>query len=610
MSENKVLAIELETWAKEQMGFSSIVRSDKREIQTDLIPVCKGTAMMSLWKDVINVIKSKKSAGDIRKNLILENLMAEALRSYTTVEENLRESTALDKEIESLELQLQSYKEDLQDIDLKVKAVKDDVKSNQMKACLHRNSSGYLRHKNFMLKSYQKWISELCATYFKHNEDTEPRSCSLALNKLFSQLENDLKSKELNSTKNHDKIDNQWCFIRELMQKFASDVIACNFQQLVDSSTAVIVEEEKAIHLQEELDGLRAKYGIEDTTEKQNALATVQNMLQNWELECVQVLTQCLNSERNAENMLLQAETERNYIIQSFQAEYNLSPTILQLLIDDLDTKVEFASVQGCLRSFQASFARLHRDIKMKTDEHNQLMKLKNEIDGFSESLAVHQTNIIEIIKHNSTVKSKIQERQSEVINAAKTCIIAKRQWLNQSCTDLLSVMHTCCSFLGHADVNKIRRIMLDNAGLTPLCHLGIYTSNSLSYRKCGHSLRFSGHRAPSSLLQRISDIKHEIARAENLQQENSDFSSNMTEKCCHVTNLAKRVEGISEETTESICRKYKTGMGVTKDALTKTQTLESMIKSWYEQPAQYQTPWVTANGMTWEEYRNKLEKL
>lgn len=611
MSESKAVATELEVWASEQMGFSSVLQADKKQDQTDLLPLCKGSAMVGFWKEVINQVKSKTFADEIRLNLKLENLMAEASERYSIAEKNSRESSSLDKEIESLELQLHGHKDDLQDIGLEIKDTKDGVHSNQMKTCLHKNHSGYLMRKNTGLKSFQKWLAELSDTYYKQGEEISKVAsnlelCTQEVKKLCCQLENNQSQSETGNKQS--ELGDSWCFIHELLKKFSPDVIVLSCQKVAEDSTLKLAEEEQNIVYHEQLQDIKSKYRIDDNDDEKNPLATIQNMLQRWELECVKTLTQCLNSRRNAENTLLRVDTERNNIVQRFQKEYDLSPTILQLLIDDLDAKVELASMQGCLRSFQAARARLLLDVQMKTQEHDQLLKLKNEIDGFSQTLAFHQERIIAITKHNSTVKAKLGERQNEVLHAAKSCVCFKQQNLSRFCTNLQMANRTCYTNLGHVDVNKIQRITLASGDSLPICQLDLYRSNSPAYLKCAHALRYSGHRAPSSLLQRIAEVRHELNNTATFDQEHSSFATEATRKCHHLNSLAKDGEEISDKHIASIRKKHKTGMEIAKQAFKNTQSLESMIKCWYEQPAQYQTPWITVNGLNWKQYKAKLE--
>lgn len=609
----KAIAKDLSKWANEEMHFKCVTQTDNTKLSSDLFPACKGSVMIELWNEITKRVKTKKTANNIRDNISLQQLIEDNKEVGFHIENQEIELEALEREVEILELEKKKCQRALQNSNLRLADTQETIKLRQIQSCMMRRNAETFKSLESEFSSFQQQFEERSNADFDKMVNTSGNNhCYQEIQIICSYLEEENAGTVTQPAQSDNIVHDVGFSVENLLANYSPDTLVSSLQRLTEINSAKIKEEETSINIEKDLEEIEKKLHPNEDDNEARA-SPVQKMLRLWDLECVEKYTDSLVCDHNADNSIEQCEDVTDKIIRILEKIYREDLPTLQLALDDLDAGLLLANVNGCLESFLSSYTSLQEDFERKTKEQSHLTLLGEKIDISSASLEANEKEIIFLVKHNSSVKSEIFKEQDRVHSDAIKTICKRGGELSKASLELADSLHKHKNALSLVNLENLRVVEFNGDEYKPVNELSINRFGKISnnfggfaYQRSLDCVNIVNHSMPSSCLSRIAHMKtetNELSRSEN-QQENRSGEAQYQRLSAHI----QKAVDLEKQQLDAHGGYFKTGLKLSQNSAEHSESFGKTIQAWYDQPGQYQIPWLRYEGLSLEEWKEKVK--
>lgn len=418
--------------------------------------------------------------------------------------------------------------------------------------------------------------------------------------------------------KHREKVWNQ---LEQVMATYSPAEVVDSLAQLTASLADELRKHTSAINLQQDSQQLQYKFvGGEmmyerEEREDNSLLKSIHYHIQGLQLDHIQRAVRSETAKRNV-SALQQRLSDLKMELDNLIAKS--AGSVEELIKSNLNLDLEHSGYEEALQTMQASCAGL-KEVKEKcVSVLESLQKKHDQIKEFTQLSESKQVLIQCLVKHNSGTRQQLCEQQTKALLYIKDNVCAHEVELLQlitSTTDGISRELALFSSLSSA-----RLLFLHKLG----CSVGDLSINSM---RCVSPLQpmlcvlgIPMHSASDQLLinivkmfDKVDTLRSEIEEAKLELKElhkSHDLQGN-------VKDIIIKVEQYDTCRREEKLPLLQTSMLCVSKSLAQCVQVRHTLDEWWEQPAQYLTPWVMYEGMDvakwieqWNCFTNKLRQL
>lgn len=650
----------LHKWLTKRMRFHPHGRFSGGKVPgpDDLKFVCRGQ-LSNVWEFVISHVHHAETVAKVRGNLVLNRAkpLSTGYRvSYKSEKSFSHEREALLEQRQSLSAELSSTAENITELKKDLKSLREEIASReetyQMKkseirdverrTCLLKAASQHASDETAKLNEYLSLVKEKTEHFqsiTKQNSDPIPmftkeshssngrdralesantrdvrECCSMIASFLGRSLQgslSDSNSQELERSRN-----DLWQRVDGILNSYASSQVMAAICDYTGDTVEALVGATAAIDIRKDAEKLRFKHQsggqLSDVSLQPSVLLTVRQLLEeNQEATFARFITteKSLNRAWKMQQTSVRLSEKSGRMLAE---NHRVNPGALELAKGLYQTEMALFTSNSLLKLLTEISGELKEDVSQLSTKKKILFAKHQKIQNFKRIADGKQNLIRDLIKQNMDSRMKLQMDQTELLKYTQRMSGPQNVDVNQMSLQL----HNCVS----KEIGAFARLKLPYLLLTSLENGDKIAVVNLSINRLANEPTVSGHqtiqrmlkvfqyprfKASECFLQHVVSLVEEVMEA-SLQLD--DRSSKETNSCqeLKINALCEDVRKSDSRQVERLIPPLQKRLNDATQCLANCLQVKDIVLSWWEQPAQVCTPWITVDGLGLQQWRDQ----
>ncbi|PVD27777.1 hypothetical protein C0Q70_12949 [Pomacea canaliculata] len=418
-------------------------------------------------------------------------------------------------------------------------------------------------------------------------------SCERIENFLHHTLQGSFgKDKTMFSTKK----DQLWKTVERTLRENRIGQVLSAIEQLSQAGANAIREHTLKINLQQDAQKLRFKYRrgghLTDASKQPTALQSVHQLLQDSQLQHVLRYVETEKHRNTVFRLVEGLNTTRGLINSSLKKYLGSEAGSLQLASAVVQAKLDLTADRAAALLLRQEAEALREKVAKGCTERDNLLAIHRKIQDFYD-LAITLYILRSLSGHESEIYTLTTDLKGNVIaevDRFASLSMPYLAWLYLDSTTKCSLLDLSINYRNHPAATSIRQPLQ-----AVLSHL-----------------EFPDFKASECILHHCLQLKQELestaastsAQISSCQQlvYVSGFSCNLD----NITDLCEKVKSQDKKEIENLLPRLQKRISKTAHASTECIKVKDHVQAWWEQPAQFVTPWLMVEDHTYQQWYNK----
>ncbi|XP_076438441.1 HAUS augmin-like complex subunit 5 isoform X2 [Babylonia areolata] len=659
------LATQLHQWAIREMHFhpQGVFLGAPPPTVEQLRKICRGSCQSDLWNYVINNVHSVQTMKKVKGNLQLKarshrQSYTVKYRSHCRYDDEQQslftqraqlqaDRTVVLLEIQQLEQELERMEADVQSAELEYQKELEGVRDMGRRTCLlqlysHTSDnlsanldafSDRVLARTDVLVSRRKGVDTALHSQ-QEGQDTEGRmpqletsasrdvrmSCDHISRFLHQTLQGTFSKDKTSFQLNKEQL---WKQVETTLNDHNIEEIVTALVFQSKQEAMLLREHTMKINIQNEAQKLRFQYEkggvLTDTAPQPSLLHSVHQLLEENQLQHVMRFVEMEKHHNKARPLLQHLHNTRTKIHSLLHHHFSTQPGHAHIGCLWVQGQLDEVGERTARDTYREQAERLRERVAGEQACRDTLLTLHRKIQDFQE-LANAKQNLIQVVaKQNAGAKSRLAAQHVDVTDYISRSIPTHPMETQMLTAGLSGTVVQEVNKLSALSLPYLLHLHLDSETKRGLLDMSInFTTHptAISVRQpllsaLSH-LHFPLHKAGECVLKQCLALKEQ-------QQSHQQWTQTQTALCSSVQlstgvhtdldNLAElcdKVKNKDQQELEKLLPVLQKRLNKAARASTKCIKVKDFVQAWWEQPAQFSTPWVTMEGLTFQQWFNK----
>ncbi|CAG5136264.1 unnamed protein product [Candidula unifasciata] len=659
----------LKAWATQEMKFQNVAYSSSDFIplptEKDFEQLCK-KPLDDVWRYVLKHVKSKQSVREIKGNIELYKRLGlqKSVKTQQTSQET-SEQNALQQAKAELVRELTSCRSDVHQLHKEMNHLKHEVMDAELAYQSARQRVRDLQKKEVILEVAGKCAEETVARYSEYDQRVEKlyqnmtRQCEGHKNNYVTRgIKNKVGDLETECCRDvrlacevieeflHRIIDGSFGdkttlenAQKQLAEKIEAVASAHNISSLVSAlvtninyTSKELQERTQQISIAKDAEALSFSYDAKDGLRDMSSPPSVQKSVQELLLAGNEqhVMRWFHEQEKINEQWKLTAQLDDIMmdIRKQVQRLIGDQPRCVQLANSYIDAQIQLAEERSVLPCLKAEACSLKNKIAKAKQERQELHLKYEKIQDFRGLVEKKQNIISTLARQNAQAPVKLDSQKKQVMSYILSRSMSSHAAQVHRLTDGLKnsfiselmkfdSLDISCFVTVSLDSNT-RQCVLDLSiapSIHPLAHEKLHM-----YTDIRTAVGFPAFKSTDSLFLHVLDIHNQIQELHQAQQrrQNSvrtamtaanttdDLSTFLASVQRNLEDMCQKAKEHDRAQCDKLLPKLQKSLKAILTCASQMSDLQKQVNIWWEQPAQFTTPWVVTEGMTFDQWLRK----
>lgn len=402
------------------------------------------------------------------------------------------------------------------------------------------------------------------------------------------------------------KKDVLWKSVEEVLSEFSVTQILNSLVTNTQESAFNLREMTSRVDIRKDAEKLRFKYErtgeLRDQSNPPNMLQSVHQLLEenqvsqiNRFVETEKYCNETWKLEKRFTELKEEIDTKLQFVFKNHKD--------LKLARELVECDIDLVGKKAILASLNCEADSLTEVISKSLKEKDILCAKYQRIQDFKQT-AERKQNLIQVLaRQNYNAKSRLEDQRKEIDDYIQRSLFSH---FTETKT-LTNGLHGCVV----SEIDKFTTLSLphllfivinDSAMKIPLMDISIHQTSNPAYNQLQQvldTLQFPSFKAPECILLHCLQMKYKKSITK-VKWSDDDISSKQ------IQDLCKSVNEHDQELLDKMLPLLNQRINCTGKALADCVQVKDTINEWWNQPAQYVVPWVTVEGNSLQNWKEK----
>ncbi|BFZ08862.1 hypothetical protein BsWGS_11901 [Bradybaena similaris] len=655
------LAQQLKAWATQEMKFQNVAYSSSDFIplptEKDFEQLCK-KPLDDVWRYVLKHVKSKQTVREIKgnielyKRLGLQQPKTAQHPSQETSEQNslrlakaylVRELASCQSDVRQLRKEMSHLTREMMEAELGYQSVHQRVRDLQKKGCILEVAGKCAEETVARYSEYDQRVMKLFHSKTKQCEGHKNSYVTRDIKNKAGDLETEccrdvrLACEAIEEFLHRiidgslgDKISLENAQ-KQLSEKIDSVASAHSVSSLVsalitntDYASRQLQEKTQQISIVKDAASLSFSYDTKDGLRDMSSPPSVQKSVQELLMAGNEqhVMRWFREQEKLNEQWKLSAQLDDVLVDIRKQVQRLMGdqPRGVQLANSYIDAEIQLAEEKAVLPCLKAEAHSLKNRIGKAKQERQELRLKYEKIQDFRGLVEKKQNIISTLARQNSQAPVKLDFHKKQVMNYILSRSMSSHATEVRHLTeDLKNGFITELMKFALLDMSCFVTVCLDSNTRQCVLDMSIAPSiNSLAHEKLhmythiSTALGYPAYKSTDSLFMHVLDIHKRIQDHQQAVQQRQNSvrtamtAANTTDDLNVFIDVCQKAEEHDRAQCDKLLPKLQTSLKAVAACASQMPDFKKQVNVWWEQPAQFTTPWVVTEGLTFEQWMRR----
>uniref|UniRef100_F6WKJ4 Uncharacterized protein n=2 Tax=Ciona intestinalis TaxID=7719 RepID=F6WKJ4_CIOIN len=568
--------------------------------------------MKRMWKHIMEVVHNKATVEKVATALELNKFKEDYVEGKAVCRSKEDELDKVSNEIRELEQKLKLKQAEITKSEFEMFSMRKDHTDVNSKNLILVCSIEKLQQQLESVKTNSKSLKKLVSD----NAGKQTMSGSNSYAPCLAACAKDLKilaeriPQMVESGLNHKHSENVpkllWSSAFQFVSKYPAIIISEAMTSLCVQHKNMVSKLISEINMEEDVNTLAQSYTLPSEGKAGVALWLA---LENYDAKCASEYKEALNHEKNAQRTM----TEVDEVIT--RLKNSSAPEIADRNM--LDAEISMVKHKEYLQSLKQSLEDLKLLVEDKTEIQRQHYLREREIKNFGKELVQNSHQIALCSKENLNLRQALLRMQLDAQNQESSLYSTLQPLFSETCQSLkrgiseeiaafeAAFFDQLCTIQSGEDGKSNKIPVSDLTIHYPMLHPCITGGNT--YQRISEFFNGNTVKSCSSLLERIIEDA-EIVNKERINRNLlKDLEKISETKVKEIQNLKTKLQEVFEQEISRSIPLIEQGIKCSKHVESEANKLAKAVDNWFEEPGQYQAPWIQQVGENLDHVKQKL---
>ncbi|KAL9964069.1 hypothetical protein ACROYT_G027647 [Oculina patagonica] len=417
--------------------------------------------------------------------------------------------------------------------------------------------------------------------------------------------------------------DQLWTGVENILSQHLPMDVLTSLSRIAQDSAISLRELSARIDLKKDAQELKFKYEnsgkLTDTSSPPSLLQSVHQLIEKGQAAHFQRFIESEKGLNEAWRARQRLQTLQQQLEDNLVSSYQDSPGNIELARILLHNELELTASKASLDYMKASMAELTNSRNERQRAKEMLLMKHKKIEDFEKLAQTKQSLIQALVKQNSNARARVERQKHELLQyiQQKICsheaevVVMAKQLHNSIAQEVDKFAALPLDQFHYSGVDSARRVPVSELSINRLENLSTSPGGS-TIRAVLTSLDFPTYKAPEELLSTTMKLKEKVDDTRSLARSRDGAVSDVDgDRSCE--RMVAHLNGLRREVTEQdraqldfIMPLIQNGLNKTTKALSDCISVKDIVSSWWEQPAQFVTPWVKLDDMNMRQWTDQ----
>lgn len=417
--------------------------------------------------------------------------------------------------------------------------------------------------------------------------------------------------------------DQLWKQVESTLSVLNIQQVVASLEQLSSQEAQALREHTARVSISQDAQKLRFKYEkgglLRDVSAQPSMLQSVHQLLEESQMQHVLRFVET-EKHRNATHILMESlEKTRGRINTTLKKYMSALHENIPIATTLVQAKLDLAADSTARDCYRQAAETLREKVGMGHRERDTLLTIHRKIQDFSELANAKQYLIQVVAKQNAGAQTRLATQKAEISKYVLRSLLGHEQEVQTVSAGLKeSVIMEVDKFTALA-MPYLAYIYLDSATKCGVLDLSIlhhsHPSAILARQSLQDTLKhlhIPEYKAAECILRHCLRLKQELEadedRARRLREscQRVTLASGVQTSLDNISELCEKVSAQDKHEMESLLPLLQKRISKAARASTECIKVKDSVQAWWDHPAQFVTPWLTAEGQTYQQWYNK----
>lgn len=417
--------------------------------------------------------------------------------------------------------------------------------------------------------------------------------------------------------------DQLWTGVENILSQHLADDVLTSLSRIAQDSAVSLRELSARIDLKKDARELKFKYEnsgkLTDTSSPPSLLQSVHQLIEEGQaahfqrfIESEKGLNEAWRSRQRLQR--LQQQLEANLV-----SSHQDSPGNIELARVLLHNELELTASKASLECMKAEMAELTNSRNERQRAKELLLMKHKKIEDFEKLAQTKQSLIQALVKQNSNARARVEKQKHELLQYIQQRICSHEVQVVAMAKQLQNSIAQEVDKFAALPLDQFQYSGVDSTRRVPVSELSINRLENLSTSPGGGTIRavldgldFPAYKAPEDLLSTTMKLKEKVDDTRSLVRSRDgavcevDGDRSCERMVAHLNGLRREVTEQDRAQLDYIMPLVQNGLNKTTKALSDCISVKDIVSSWWEQPAQFVTPWVKLDDMNMRQWTDQ----